>query len=130
LSIARPELAVTLVDSRRICGSFLMDVIRRLRLSNAAVREGRIEGQASHLRSEIGPDAVISRAWVGLADFLGMCAKLLAPGGIAISMKGPGGTRELKEIDPPSLGFRTSETVRYTLPRGGESRMLLVFERV
>jgi 16S rRNA (guanine527-N7)-methyltransferase len=130
LAVARPELTVILVDSRRVCVSFLREVVRRLRLSNAAVREGRIEDQAATLRSEIGPDAVISRAWVALGDFLGISAKVLTRGGIAISMKGPGGARELSEIDPLDLGFRTREVVHYTLPGGGESRMLLVFERI
>jgi 16S rRNA (guanine527-N7)-methyltransferase len=131
LSVARPDLAVTLVDSRRICVSFLREVIRRLRLSNVAVREGRIEEQAMQLlRSEVHPDAAISRAWVGLADFLGTCEKFLAPGGVAISMKGPRGVTELRGIDPAGHGFRTSEIIRYTLPGGGESRMLLVFERI
>jgi 16S rRNA (guanine527-N7)-methyltransferase len=130
LSVARPELAVTLVDSRRICVSFLREVIRRLRLPNVAVREGRIEEHVAHLRSEVHPDAAISRAWIGLPDFLGACEKFLAPGGVAIGMKGPRGVTELRGIDPAAHGFRTSEILRYTLPGGDESRMLLVFERI
>jgi 16S rRNA (guanine527-N7)-methyltransferase len=130
ISIACPELPVTLVDSRRTRVSFLKDVIRRLALRNTVAMEGRIERLTAGTPMAGQLDAAISRAWTGLPGFLGVCAELLRPGGIAVSMKGPRARAELAGIDPEALGFTAPQITPYTIPGGDERRSLLVFERL
>jgi 16S rRNA (guanine527-N7)-methyltransferase len=130
ISIACPDLPVTLVDSRRSRVSFLKEVIRRIGLRNSAARECRIEALASETGIAGQLDAAISRAWTGLPGFLDVCARLLKSGGIAVSMKGPRAGAELARIDPGALGFSAPHETRYTLPWGNEIRNLLVFERL
>jgi len=129
ISIACPELRVMLVDCRRARVSFLKEVIRSIGLRNTAARECRIESLTTETGTAGRLDAAISRAWTGLPGFLDVCARLLRPGGIAISMKGPRARAELSRIDPGVLGFAAPHETHYTLPGGNERRTLLVFER-
>lgn len=97
LAIARPDLAVTLIESNGKKARFLREAARALPLPNVVVREARVQEAA-------GPfDVVTARAFASLADMLAWGGHLLAAGGRWLAMKG--------RIDPDEIaalpeGFR------------------------
>ncbi len=83
LAIARPELAVTSIEAVGKKASFQQQAKIELGLGNLAVVNDRVERVAA------GPfDAVISRAFSDLAEFVMLTAHLLRPGGRWLAMKG------------------------------------------
>jgi 16S rRNA (guanine527-N7)-methyltransferase len=84
LAIARPDLAVTLLDSSHKKATFLRQAKAELALANVEVVCERVE----NWRPQAPFDAVVSRAFAELADFVVQAAHLVAPGGAMLAMKG------------------------------------------
>ncbi|HVO27232.1 MAG TPA: 16S rRNA (guanine(527)-N(7))-methyltransferase RsmG [Candidatus Margulisiibacteriota bacterium] len=120
LAIVCAGAQVSLVESRRKRASFLREAVRTCELANAEV----IEERAEHLADRgAGPwDVVVSRAVWQLRDFLVLAERLVAPGGLAIAMRG--GTRGA--ADPAYCGpLLESEVVEYRLPGGAHHRLIV-----
>lgn len=98
LAIARPDLCVTLLDSNTKKAAFLQQAVIELGLENVSVHVGRVE----QYHPPVGFDAITSRAFAELADFVTLSAHLLAPGGVWLAMKG---VRPQDEIDRLPDGF-------------------------
>ena len=122
LAIARPDISVVLVESRRKRANFLREAARQCRLGNAVVAEARAE--ALVVRAGAAFDAVVSRAVWPLADFLAVGHRLLRAGGLAIAMKAS--SAKVGLADEP--GFFPPYLATYTLA-GGIERILLVYRR-
>jgi 16S rRNA (guanine527-N7)-methyltransferase len=144
LALARPDLAVTLVEPLLRRSEFLKEVIDTLGISCAVVR-GRAEDRA--VREAAGErDAVVSRAVASLDRLAKWSTPLLRPGGRMVAIKGERATEEVREhsrvlaglglsnvevrtcgaeyVDPPTtvvVGFLTSERHRRT-PAGRRQR--------
>ena len=84
LAIVRPELRVTLLDSNSKKTAFLQQTAIELGLKNISVHGGRVE----QYHPTIGFNAITSRAFAELADFVGLSRHLLAPEGVWLAMKG------------------------------------------
>lgn len=84
LAIARPEWRVTLAEANQKKAAFLRQAAIELNLRNVEVQEGRVEAW----RPQPLFDAVISRAFAALQDFIAACRHLLAPGGVLAAMTG------------------------------------------
>lgn len=84
VAIARPELKVTLVDSSNKKCTFLEQVKAELHLDNVEVVCERVEQWKPAQRFE----AVVSRAFAELSDFVLQAGHLVAPGGRLLAMKG------------------------------------------
>ncbi len=84
LAIVRPELAVTLVDSSHKRQAFQLQCKAELGLGNVAAVHSRVEDY----RNELGFEAVISRAFSDLGEFVGAARHVCAPGGRLLAMKG------------------------------------------
>ena len=84
LAIARPEARVTLLDSSHKKAAFLQQAKTELGLANVEVVCERVE----QWRPESRFDAVVSRAFSELADFVAQARHLVAPGGKLVAMKG------------------------------------------
>ena len=87
LAIARPELAVTLLDSNSKKAAFLQQAAIELDLPNISVHCGRVE----QYHPSVGYEAytsVTSRAFSELAEFIACSEYLLAAEGIWLAMKG------------------------------------------
>ena len=84
LAIARPEFAVTLLDSNHKKTTFLMQAKAELELSNVRVMSERVESWTPPDRF----DAVVSRAFSELSDFVTLARHLVAPDGVMLAMKG------------------------------------------
>ncbi len=132
LAIAIPSLDVVLVEVRRKKVSFLKEVIRKTRVTNASVCEGRVEELAKEesLRASFG--IVTSRATWSLEEFLRLASPFVSPGGVALAMKGPHIDAELLGLDKylQNIGFYFKKRYPYALSFGGEKREAVVFSKV
>jgi 16S rRNA (guanine527-N7)-methyltransferase len=84
LAIARPDMAVTLLDSNSKKAAFLQQAAIELGLSNISVHCGRVE----QYHPPVGFSAIASRAFSELADFVHLSRHLLAADGRWLAMKG------------------------------------------
>lgn len=95
LSIARPDLQLTLVEPLLRRSTFLTECVAELGLTNTEVVRDRAEALAGRRRFDI----VISRALAPLEQLLGWCLPLTGPGGRVLAIKGRQGEAEAAGID-------------------------------
>ncbi len=118
LAIARPQWAVTVLDSNHKKGVFLQQAVAALGLRNVQVVVERVEA----FRPAAGFDIVISRAFSDLAEFAELAKHLRAPGGALLAMKGVYPYEEVLQLSP-ELG--TVEVSRLTVPGVDAERHLV-----
>lgn len=125
IAIMRPQVSVTLVDSRRSKVVFLKDVKRRLGLDNVTVVHGRLEELEGRVGFDVGTARALGRAKVVLAS----CLRLVAPGGKLVLFKGPlwsdeeEQAREIAETE----GAEIARTEMVTLPGLGRATTFVEF---
>lgn len=117
LSIVRPDLQVTVMDSSHKKASFMRQAKATLGIPNLEVVCGRVE----EFHPEHKFDMVISRAFSDLVEFMRLTAHLCDEGGVWLAMKGVYPFDELAQIKGP-----TSEVVPLRVP-GLEAQRHLVF---
>jgi 16S rRNA (guanine527-N7)-methyltransferase len=96
LAIARPDLAVTLVEPMQRRCEFLTEVIAELGLANVTVRRARAEALAADLTVEV----VTARAVAPLERLARWTIPLLSPGGRLLALKGRSMVDELTRAAP------------------------------
>ncbi|WP_425412995.1 16S rRNA (guanine(527)-N(7))-methyltransferase RsmG [Micromonospora nigra] len=100
LAIARPDLAVTLVEPLARRTSFLIEVVQQLGLTRSVrVFRGRAE-EAATGSAGAGPlsgDVVTARAVAPLDRLAGWCLPLVVPGGRLVALKGASAVDEITE---------------------------------
>lgn len=94
LAIARPDLAVTLLDSNSKKAAFLRQAAIELALPNISVHCGRVE----QYHPAVGFVSITSRAFSELADFVALSRHLLAAGGHWLAMKGVWPHEEIRRL--------------------------------
>lgn len=94
LAIARPDLAITLLDSNQKKTAFLRQAILELGLKNVTVKTCRVE----HCTLLAYFDVITSRAFASLNDFVSLTRHLLANDGCYWAMKGLYPTEELAKL--------------------------------
>jgi len=99
LAIARPDLAVTLVEPLLRRTTFLDEVVAELGLAHVAV----VRGRAEDLHGATAFDVVTSRAVAPLERLLGWSMPLVAPTGATVAMKG----RSVHDEISDARGFLT-----------------------
>lgn len=92
LAIARPELAVTLIESNGKKARFLREAVRSLPLPNVTVAEARVQDATGRF------DTVTARAFASLGDMLAWGGQLLAEGGRWLALKGHPDASELAAV--------------------------------
>ena len=92
LAIARPELAVAMVDTVQKKASFLQQASIELGLKNVTVHNARVEEMQGQYAQ------ISSRAFAELGLFVSLTRHLLAPGGRWLAMKGVRPDAELKAL--------------------------------
>lgn len=117
LSIVRPDLQVTVMDSSHKKASFMRQAKAALGIPNLEVVCGRVE----EFHPEHKFNMVISRAFSDLAEFMRLTTHLCDEGGVWLAMKGVYPFDELAQIKGP-----TSEVVPLRVP-GLEAQRHLVF---
>jgi|UniRef100_A0A7C5ELI8 16S rRNA (guanine527-N7)-methyltransferase len=131
LKLARPDLALTLVESRGKKAAFLQYLVALLKLPGVEVKEMRLTPK---LARKWGPSftAVISRATFKLPELLALAAPLLFPGGRVLALKGPRLAAEELEAGRQILSgleFGTLELKEYQLPLTSEKRLLVMAQK-
>jgi 16S rRNA (guanine527-N7)-methyltransferase len=121
VAIARPDAAVTLLDSSHKKAAFLEQAKAELQLSNVEVVCDRVENWKPAQRF----DVVVSRAFSDLGDFVTQAAHLVAPGGRLIAMKG---VYPFDEIARVPATHRVSQVVELHVPHLEAKRHLVLVE--
>ena len=118
LAIAMPGSRVTLLDTSSKRTAFLTQAISELGLDNVSVVNARVE----HWQG--GPfDAIVSRAFSELRDFVEASQHLLAPGGTFAAMKG---VRPDAEIAALSRSFSVTRIEALKVPGVNAERHLVM----
>lgn len=103
LKITRPDLKITLLDSRRMKSLFLQEVVRRLNLEKAEVVCARAESLDESFKSRF--DFVVVRAVTNLAKLWQWAIPVLKNGGSLLAQKGGDLDQELKELSSAFPGI-------------------------
>ena len=92
LAIARPELAVSMVDTVQKKTTFLQQAVIELALKNVTVHHARVEEMQGQYAQ------ISSRAYAEIGLFISLTRHLLAPDGRWLAMKGVRPDDELKAL--------------------------------
>ena len=92
-AICRPDIQITLLDSNSKKTSFLSQAVIELGLSNVKVITGRVEAAEG-----IAFDAITSRAFAELRDFVTLTPQLLRDNGRWLAMKGVHPYEEIAQL--------------------------------
>jgi len=121
LAIARPDLPVALLESSSKKCAFLEQARTELGLANVTVVCERVQNWKPGSQF----DAVASRAFSDLADFVSQAGHLLAPGGRLLAMKG---VHPFDEIARVPETHRVSSVVELAVPSLSAKRHLVLLE--
>lgn len=136
VAIARPDVAVTLLDSLQKRLTFLQAVCDGLGLSCHRVHARAEDGGHQPALREVF-DAATARAVAALPTLCEYCVPFVKPGGKFVAMKGPDSEAELNDARraADTLGAIWRDTVSIQVPacpKDGEdtlSRRLIVFDK-
>jgi len=121
LAIARPALAVTLLDSSHKKCAFLRQAKTELGLANVEIVCDRVESWNPAMRF----DMVVSRAFSELSDFVAQAQHLVAPGGRMIAMKG---VYPFEEIARVPASHKVAKVLELAVPTLEAKRHLVFVE--
>jgi 16S rRNA (guanine527-N7)-methyltransferase len=122
LAIARPQLAVSLVEPVGKKARFLREVVRQLKLGNVRVFDCRAE----QVDEPAAYDCLSARALGSLAQLIAFGGHLLRPGGRLLAMKGQWPAEELAALP---AGWVLDGSQRLAVPEVEGERHLLVLKR-
>lgn len=120
----RPDVEVTLLDSRQRPISFLGEVSRLVPLPNVhpVLARAEVAGRSDALRGR--QSVVVSRA-LRMAQFFPLARPFLASTGIAVSMQTPAVSRETAAPIAERVGLEIAELRDYVLPDGTPRRLVI-----
>ena len=134
LSVARPDLRVTLLEATEKKVRFLEYVKAELQLGNLEVLHARAEDAGRESRYREAFDLATARALAALPVVLEYCVPLVRTGGKVLAMKGRLQEEELSQgvAAARELGAQLSETtaVDYRPQIPHKERRLVVFDKV
>ena len=113
LAIAFPERNVTLNDIVQKKSAFQAQAKAQLKLDNLSVVTGRVENLRPGIEVPGKFDAIVSRAFAELADFVTLARHLVSEQGSIWAMKG---VRPEAEIERLPAGARAAEIVQLRVP--------------
>lgn len=119
LAIARPDLAVCMVDTVQKKTTFLQQAVIELGLRNVTVHHARVEEMVGQFAQ------ITSRAFSELALFVSLTGHLLAPGGRWLAMKG---VRPDDEIAALPAGIVVDAIIPLTVPGLDAERHLIILK--
>lgn len=139
LSILRPDLKITAIDSTEKRMRYVMDTARFLGLNQIRTRTGRAEelGKQSEYREMF--DFVTARAVAPLNVLCELCIPLIRTGGLFCALKATGGREELAQAEKAAevLGARLKDFREFILvdpekklSEEALKRTLIVFEKI
>ncbi len=127
ISLVRPDLRVSLLDSNQKKCAFMQQAVSELRIANAQVECCRVEDLATQQSDPGVFDSITSRAFASLADFASTSLPYLAPGGRLVAMKGKVPEDELRHL-PDTV--RLIEIRPLHVPGLTAARCAVILERI
>ena len=121
IAIARPDARLTLLDSSHKKCAFLQQAKTEMGLANVEVVCDRVENWKPAQRF----DAVVSRAFSDLADFVAQAQHLVAPAGQLVAMKG---VYPFDEIARVPASHRVARVLELHVPTLDAKRHLVFLE--
>jgi len=121
IAIVRADARVTLVESSHKKCVFLQQAKTELKLDNVTIACERVEQFAPPAKF----DAVVSRAFSDLPDFVAQAGHLVAPGGKLVAMKG---VYPFDEISRIPATHRVAQVLELHVPSLDAKRHLVVLE--
>ena len=125
IGCVRPDVDVTLLDSRERSISFLAEVIRSVPLTRVEALALRAQ-DAAGMPSKAGTYGRVTSRAVRLDQVLPPAKLLLSPGGRIVSMQAPPTTEAVARSAAAKAGVVFQELRDYRLP-AGEPRRLVIF---
>jgi 16S rRNA (guanine527-N7)-methyltransferase len=122
IAIARPDLRVTLLDSSTKKATFLEQARAELALTHVEVVCARVE----QWHPDQLFDAVVSRAFADLGEFVAQAQHLVAPSGRMLAMKG---VYPFEEIARLPATHRVAQVAELHVPELDAKRHLVFVER-
>lgn len=119
LAIARPDMKVALLDSNHKKATFMRQACLELGLTNAEVVCERVE----QWQPQDKYDAVISRAYSELKEFVRLSAHLVAKGGKLYAMKGLYPVEEIAQLKDKA---KVEAVIALTVPGLEAQRHLVI----
>ena len=119
----RPELRMTLCESRGRRVAFLREVLRA-----TGRRDVVVEARRAEELPVAGFDAAVSRAVLPYPRWLALGARLVRPGGVVLALLGPEGPAEAIP-EEAAAGLARESVERYRLPVSGKRRRVVVLRR-
>jgi 16S rRNA (guanine527-N7)-methyltransferase len=131
IAIARPDLRVSLVDSRGPKARFLETAVADLGLADVSVLGERArEIAARHPQTEHAFGLVTSRAVSRLGDVLREVKRLAAPGGLVAHFKGPAlGDDERRDADRAAARHGFAHVADLPTRQAGRDRVFVLHRR-
>lgn len=126
IKIARPEIAVTLVESVKKKASFLRHIMRTLKMENVEVIDKRIEELIDTHSSSY--NIVTARAFADMHAAISTGTPFLKPGGMMVLSRGPEET--IGEPAMSKAGVALDRKIELTLPHSDYKRAIWVFRKV
>ncbi len=123
IAIARPDIAVTLLDSNGKKTRFLSQVKMTLGVSNATVVNHRLESWQPEIKFE----QITSRAFATLSDMVSFSRHLLSSDGRFLAMKGLYPGSELAEL-PSDIDIRSVKPLSVPGTEGERHLVELAFK--
>lgn len=132
MKIFRPDLNVMLLDSLQKRVSYLNEVTDQLGLKGIEVVHGRAEEVAQKQNYREVFDLVVARAVAKMPVLAEYCLPFARVGGKFVAFKGPEVSEELKSsaVAVFELGGKISETIEIALPIVGDSRRLVLVDKI
>ena len=130
VKIARPDLAVTMLDSLQKRLTFLEEVSRQLELDctfiHARAEDG---GREKKLRERF--DFATARAVAHLRELAEYCLPYVKVGGYFVALKGPGAQEEIAESKNAiaTMGGKVEKVMQFCLPENS-TRTIVVIRKI
>lgn len=124
LAIARPDIDLTLLETREVKLAFLHHVVTLVRRANLHVAR---PAPAHQERTEAGFEYVVARAVADAPQTLDRCAGLVKQGGQVWLMRGPSRAGEPDDGEHPP--FRLAREVDVELPFERLPRRIVMYQR-
>ncbi len=131
LSIVRPDIQLTLLDSLKKRFLFLEDLLNQLGLE-ATFLQGRAEAYGQNLNYRESYDVAVSRAVAQLNTLSEYCLPFVRLSGRFVAFKGGNSDEEICSAKHAiqTLGGKLAAIHSFSLPMDGGSRSLVEIEKV
>jgi len=129
IRIARADVSVTLLESKKKKSIFLEEMLKTLNLKKAEVVRGRAEDLTGSFEFSRRYDVVTAKAVGKLVDVTSLALPFLKTGGLLVAYKGKYSKEETDELSTPGK-FQVYEVASFEISEYSLTRSLVVIKRM